>query len=134
MSNDVKFAGASSFAAKLFHVGMLAAALVAFGSIRTEASTISHQYVGPVGISNVFDFGDYTLSLTFNNLAATANFAVAVTDVPQSPETLEARFGKFPGYDCVEFATSSTQCVDFQVNAPLPSATTWTGFYNIEIA
>jgi hypothetical protein len=134
MSNDVKQVGAFSIAAKLVQTVALAAAFVAFGSIRSEASTIAHQYVGPAGNSNIFGFGDYTLTLSFENLAANANFEVAVTDVPQSPAAIEARFGNFPGYQCVTFATGGTECVDFEVNAPGPGANTWTGFYSIDIA
>ena len=134
MSNDVKRVGVRSVAAKVFKAGVLAALLVAFGSIRSEASTISHQYIGPSGDSNFFNFGDYALELTFENLAANANFEVSVTDVLLSPAAIQARFGAFPGYQCVTFATSGTQCVDFEVDAPAPSSNTWTGFYRLDIS
>ena len=134
MSNDVQRAGVRSVAAKVCKACVLAAFLVAFGSIRSEASTISHQYVGPSGDSNFFNFGDYAVELTFEDLAANANFEVSVTDVLLNPAVIQARFGAFPGYQCVTFASSGTQCVDFEVDAPPPSSNTWTGFYRLDIS
>src|SRR3954464_7236843 len=125
MSNDVKRAGASTLVTKLLQGAVLATAILAFGST-SEASTIAHQYTGPLGNSNFFDFGDYAVELSFENLAANANFEVQITDTLLDPVDIEARFGAFPGYKCVTFASGGTQCVDFEVNAPVPSVNTWT--------
>ncbi len=79
------------------------------------------QLCNPGFSSHVFDFGDYIFSLTFENVH-TGDFDVTVTDNIQSPAAFQARLGAFPGYVCVPFANSGTDCVDFEVDAPRPES------------
>jgi hypothetical protein len=135
MSNGLKCGAAAGTAAKLVPTVVLAAVLVAFGAISSEATSIVQSYSEPAAVSSqTFDFGDYTLTLTFENLASGAEFDVTVSDFLFSPAVLETRFNNFDGYKCVTFATAGTQCVEFEVDAPDPSDTTWSGFYDIDIA
>lgn len=132
MSNNVKSAGGSSIAGKLMRAVALAAVLVPLGSIPSEASAITQSYSGG-NPSNLFNFGDYSFELTFESIAVSAFFNVTVTDTIATPAALAARFGAFPGYVCVPFANGGTNCVDFEVAAPAPSTTTWTGFFDITV-
>ncbi len=58
-------------------------------------------------------------------------FDVSVTDVPTSQAALiqAQRLNGFPGYTCVPL--DGTNCIDFQITAPPPGPTTWTGFYDV---
>jgi len=151
MSNDVNRAWASSVSAKVGRAAMLAAVLVAFGSVGAQASTIAvtHTYSEPGVSSNIYDFeggaftpGGYSLELTFDQLAVGAEFDLTVVAESQDPSDLEPRFdNNFPNSRCVTFATGGTQCVDFEImgkdaNTPFPTqdSTKWIGSYNIDIS
>jgi hypothetical protein len=138
MSNDVKPANATSVAAKLIGAIALAAVLVLAGSLRSEAAPITLTYSNPGTSSQFFNFGDYSFSLTFQNVHA-GSFDVTVNDLIQTPTALESRFGNFPGYLCVPFANDGSDCVDFEVTAPAPNPdqsvmNTWSGFFDITVA
>jgi PEP-CTERM motif len=138
MSNDVKPAKASSFAPKFMGAVALAVGLILSGSIRSEAAPITLTYSNPGTSSQFFDFGDYSFSLTFQNVHA-GSFDVTVNDLIQTPTALESRFGNFPGYVCVPFANDGSDCVDFEVTAPAPNqdpdaTNTWSGFFDITVA
>lgn len=138
MSIDMKPANGASLGARLLCAAALAVVLVAIGSTRSEASSLTFNYGNPGSASHIFDFGDYSFSLLFDNVH-TGNFDVTVTDNIQSPEDLETRFGAFPGYVCVPFANNGSDCVDFEVTAPDPNpdttvANTWSGFFHITVA
>jgi len=119
MSNDVKPATGASVAAKAIGAIALAAVLVLAGSIRSEAAPMTLTYSTGTP-SQTFFFDDYSFSLSFDNVHA-GSFDVTVNDVVQTPTALESRFGAFPGYLCVPFANGGTDCVDFEVTAPLPN-------------
>ena len=136
MSTDMKPANASPLAAKVFCALALAVILVPVGSIPCDASSITLDY-SPTTTSQAFDFGDYIFGLTFENVHPGA-FSVTVSDNIQTPAALQARFGAFPGYVCVPFANSGTDCVDFEVDAPDPNPDTtvqdtWSGFFDITV-
>jgi hypothetical protein len=140
MSKNVKHAGTSSKTSKLVQAGVLAAVLVPLASIPSEASSITvvnpgitHGYSDPGNTEQLFNFGDYAFDLTFEHLAAGASFDVTVTDNIATPAALQARFGNFPGYVCVPFA-SGGNCVDFEVTAPAPGPATWNGFFDITVS
>jgi len=152
MSNDVKHARVSSISANLARAVALAAVLVPFGSVRSEASSIAitHTYSDPDDItSRSFDFeggssvlGGYSFELTFDQLAAGAVFDLTVVAEALDPSDLEPRFNNnFPGSQCVTFATDGTQCVDFQIkgedaSTPFPTTdpTKWIGSFDITIS
>ena len=138
MSNDVKPVNAPTFAAKVIGSAALTVVLVLAGSIRSEAAPITLTYSNPGTSSQFFNFGDYSFSLSFQNVH-TGSFDVTVNDLIQTPTALESRFGNFPGYLCVPFANGGTDCVDFEVTAPLPNQdqsvmNTWSGFFDITVA
>jgi len=138
MSNDVKLANATSVAAKVIGAIALAAVLVLAGSVRSEAAPITLTYSNPGTSSQFFNFGDYSFSLTFQDVHA-GSFDVTVNDLIQTPTALESRFGNFPGYVCVPFANGGSDCVDFEVTAPAPNPdqnvmNTWSGFFDITVA
>jgi PEP-CTERM motif len=124
---------------KLIQAAALAAVLVPLGSVAVETSTITHSYSG-TGTGSpqnnlIFDFGPYELRLNFENLAEFARFAVDVTDVPTNQLALTGRLPA--GHVCVPMVDPSSTvnpCVEFEVDAPDPSPTTWTGFYDMTIA
>ena len=72
------------------------------------------------------------MTLGFDNV--NGPFDVSVTNVPTSQAALiqAQRLNGFPGYTCVPL--DGTNCVDFQITAPAPQPTTWTGFYNVSIS
>jgi hypothetical protein len=111
-------------------------ALVLAGPATTRAATIELQFTenGEFSIfSQTFDFGDYKVNLEFENLADDADFFVEITDILTSQGTLQEseRLGSFPGHTCVEIDGSN--CVEFEVDAPAPGDTTWSGFYIMQI-
>jgi hypothetical protein len=134
MLNDLKAANRPSLTAKLVAAVALAVVLVPVASTRSEASSMTLGYSEPNDIfSQRFDFGPYAFDLTFENLATDAAFNVTVTDTVLSPAVIEARFGNFPDYKCVQFVAGGN-CVDFEVKAPDPGPTTWDGFFDITIS
>jgi hypothetical protein len=138
MSTDVKSAKVPSLVGKLLGAVAFASVLVLVGSIRSEAAPITLGYSNPGTSSEDFDFGDYQFILTFQDVHP-GNFNVTVTDSIETPAQIAARLGKFPGYVCVPFANSGTDCVDFEVSAPAPNPdpaapNTWSGFFDITVA
>jgi hypothetical protein len=125
---------------KLVQAAALAAVLVPLGSIAVETAPISHVYSGGGGgpeINNqLFDFGPYELRLFFEDLATFADFSVTVNNQPTNQAAVNSRLGSFGGYLCVPIDPSipGAPCVDFDVDAPDPGPTTWTGFYDVTIA
>ncbi len=49
----------------------------------------------------------------------------------QTALTQGQRLDNFPGYTCVTL--DGVNCVEFEVTAPAPGPTTWTGFYDLAI-
>ncbi|HUL72785.1 MAG TPA: PEP-CTERM sorting domain-containing protein [Vicinamibacterales bacterium] len=114
---------------------VLGAAVLFVGSSTAHASTITCGFGGQTDScqlgpnAGLFNFGPFSLELSFNNVHGPFN--VSVTDALTSQNALGNRLNNFPGYSCVPL--DGTNCVDFQVSAPAPSGNTWTGFYDLSI-
>ena len=95
------------------------------GSQNSGSGCVSGQSTG------FFLFGPYQMILGFDSV--NGPFDVSVTDVPTSQAALiqAQRLNGFPGNTCVPL--DGTNCIDFQITAPPPGPTTWTGFYNVSI-
>lgn len=102
------------------------------GTARAEPITLDF-FDGEFGNDLTFDFGDYKVNLEFENLAEDASFEVTITDILTSQGALldTERLGNFPGHTCVEI--TGTDCVEFEVEAPPPGETTWSGSYIMQI-
>jgi len=121
-------------------MAMLGAGLLLVSASTASASTITcgfggSQNSGPGCVggqsTGFFLFGPYQMTLGFDTV--NGPFDVSVTDVPTSQTALiqAQRLNGFPGYTCVPL--DGTNCIDFQITAPAPGPTTWTGFYNVSI-
>jgi hypothetical protein len=135
MSNDVKRVWVFIAGAKLLRTVALTAAVMAFGSLPSEAA--SFNYLGPENSSHVFTFGegaDYSFELTFSGLAADADFTVTVTDIITTQAALldSSRLNNFPGATCVPIADGISDCVEFEVDAPAKGPTTYS-FFDITV-
>lgn len=114
----------------LLRIAVLATALVPLGGSAAEAAFMT--YLGPsVGNqdTNTWDFGDYAFTLEFSSLANTANFDVDVTSTVTTSTALNAL--GIPG-NCVPLDFSSN-CYMFNVTAPDPGPTTWSGTWRATI-
>jgi hypothetical protein len=136
MSTDMKPADTASLGAKLLCAAALAVVLVPVGSTPSEATSLTFNYANPGFSSHIFDFGDYSFSLMFDNVH-TGNFDVTVTDNIQSPAVFQSRLPA--GHVCVPFANGGTDCVEFEVDAPQPdpnpdAVDTWSDFYHIRVS
>lgn len=118
---------------------MLGAGLMLLCASTAGASTISCGFGGSPtatpGCSHLsttadFNFGAYELILTFDSVHAP--FDVSITNTLTNQAAVAPRLSSFPGYTCVML--DGVNCVDFEVNAPPPSANTWTGFFDMVIA
>jgi len=78
-----------------------------------------------------FDFGPYSFNLSFSTVGGP--FDITVTDAFTSQSELETdgRLNNFPGYQCIPL--DGVHCIDFEVNAPAPGPTTWSGDYTMTI-
>lgn len=128
-----------STAKKLVQAAALAAVLVPLGSVAVETSPITHSYSGaggsPPTSTQMFDFGPYDFTLTFESLAMFAGFSVTVDNQTTNQAAVASRLSKFPGFLCVPIdpGVPSSPCVDFAVTAPPPGPGTWSGFYDLFI-
>jgi hypothetical protein len=135
----------------------LAATLVPLGSVAVETAPITCDFAGSgvggsgcsfaSGGGRTFDFGPYEVTLTFTEL--NGFFDVTITDIEtcQSELTGEggcfdsfstsdapvSRLSNFPNAVCVPVADGFATCVEFEVDAPGPSDSTWSGFYDLLI-
>jgi hypothetical protein len=108
---------------KLLHAGIAALTFIGLTAVRAEATSISFTY-GPTN-TNVFNFGAYAFELTFQQINGSFDVSVEAIENPSLAGRLPA------GYVCVPIAGLS--CVEFEVSAPGPGNTTWSGFYDIFI-
>jgi hypothetical protein len=125
----------------MLQAAALAAILMPLGTVALESATITCGFGGYTGTtsctsygsssgyySSTFDFGPYSLELTFD--VVNGPFAVSFTDIPD-PD-LEGRLDDFDGHRCVPI--DGTNCVEFEAVAPAPGESTWEGFYDLFIA
>ena len=134
----------SSTKVRLVQAAALAAVLVPLGTVAVESSSITCGFNGGSGNfcagsganQRVFDFrplgSGYKVVLEFDNV--NGQFDITIQDFFTNQATLQSggRLSNFPGQTCVSIH-EFTDCVDFHVTAPGPSASTWTGFYNMFI-
>jgi hypothetical protein len=122
----------------LIQAAALAAVLVPLGSVAVETASITNLYSGGGGgaptNNQLFDFGPYELRLNFEELTLNASFFVTVTNLPTNQGALTGRLPA--GHVCVPIdpGVPGSPCVEFEVDAPDPGDTTWTGFYDMTIA
>jgi hypothetical protein len=108
----------------------LALVIVPLGSVAIEAASITcgfgsnYYYSGGCGTgtnedTKVFDWGAYSLELTFLDLAD--DFFISIDDVPMSQSTFDERSAGLGDYDCVPVVDptqTSEPCRDFVISAP----------------
>ena len=120
-------------------MALFGAGLLLVGASTASASTITCGFGGSptatpgcssIATSGLFNFGPYLVNLSFSSVHGP--FDVSVTNTLTDQSAVGARLSSFPGYTCVKL--DGINCVDFEVNAPAPSATTWTGFFDLLIA
>ncbi|MFI5177108.1 MAG: PEP-CTERM sorting domain-containing protein [Vicinamibacterales bacterium] len=125
----------TSLARTILPAALVSAALVLFTSSAASASTLTCGFGGQTDScqlgpnAGIFNFGPFSLELSFDTVHGPFN--ISVTDVLTSQNQLGNRLSNFPGDTCVPL--DGTNCVEFQVTAPAPSANTWTGFYDLSI-
>jgi PEP-CTERM motif-containing protein len=126
---------------RLIHAAALAAVLVPLGSVAVESSSITCGFYGGSGCAGsgnerVFDFhqfgSSYKVKLEFDNV--NGPFDITIQDFFTSQGALSSggRLTNFPNHTCVTIR-NLTDCVEFEVSAPPPGPTTWSGFYNLFI-
>lgn len=135
----------SSMGTKLIQAAALAAMLVPVSAVTAEAEPITCSYLGGSaacagsGNTRSFDFrsqgegSPYAIKLTFDTINGA--FDVTINDVFTTQDALSSggRLTNFPDYVCVPVADGVSGCIDFQVDAPGPSANTWQGFFDFSI-